>query len=80
MHLGWSVSMAGNMDGDSYRDLVGGAPDYNDGSDTDAGKAEVLCIIPEFPAIAVPIFVVVLVLGIRRKKIRNKGLARMSIF
>jgi hypothetical protein len=77
-HFGWSVSLAGNMNGDSYNELVGGAPDYDDGAKTDAGKAEVLYIfmIPEFSEVAIPIFTVIIAMFIRRSRGRRKTQAR----
>jgi len=72
MHFGWSVSLALSMDGGSYKQVVVGGPHYDDGSDEDAGTAEVLNIyvIPEFSTVVIPIFVIILfvIMWRRRKK------------
>ncbi len=78
-HLGWSVSLAGNMNNDAYNDVAVASPDY-DGS-IDTGKTTVLCIIPEFSEIIVPIASVLFIIyfyrirGTRRRK-RVKGIRR----
>jgi hypothetical protein len=41
-HLGWSVSFALNINGSTKNAVVTGAPHYNDGPDSDTGKAYLL--------------------------------------
>jgi hypothetical protein len=76
MHFGWSVSLAVSMDGSSYAQVVVGGPHYDDGSEEDAGTAEVLYmfVIPEYSTIAIPVFVILLFIALRRRKekIRHK--------
>jgi hypothetical protein len=75
MHFGWSVSLAGSMDGIGNRHVVIGGPHYDDGSDDDAGTAEVLymVIIPEFSAIAIPILLIIIIFALRRRKRKKEG-------
>ena len=40
-HAGWSVSAAGDVNGDGFDDLIVGAP-YGDDGGTDAGEAYVI--------------------------------------
>jgi len=72
-HLGWSVSLAGNMGGAYNNQVVTGAPDHDDGANTDAGEAEVLCI-SEHSTIVIPITAIVLLfIGVRRRRKRRKS-------
>jgi hypothetical protein len=49
-HLGWSVSFAGNVNGDGLTYLIAGAP-HNDDGGVDAGKAYLLTMMPTKPVI-----------------------------
>jgi hypothetical protein len=73
-HFGWSVSYSGDINGDNYNDTLVGAPYYDDGSNTDAGKA--YChstnVIPEFSDIVIPIFIMITIFGIFRRKREKK--------
>jgi hypothetical protein len=75
MHFGWSVSLAVSMDGGNTRNVVIGGPHYDDGSDEDAGTAEVLCtiIIPEFSTVTIPVFTILLLIALRRRKRKKEG-------
>ncbi|MCK5309864.1 MAG: FG-GAP repeat protein, partial [Thermoplasmata archaeon] len=71
-YFGWSVDMAGDLDGDSEQDIIVGAPGF-DSTNSDAGKAWIMCIVipvPEFTAglIAIIIPFGMSVLVIRRKR------------
>jgi hypothetical protein len=74
-HFGWSVSYAGDMNGDSVNETLCGAPHFDDGAETDAGKAycHSTFIISEFDEISIPIiFMLILVAVWRRKWIQIK--------
>jgi hypothetical protein len=70
-HFGWSLFGAVDMNGDGSGDIIVGAPHYDSGSKTDAGKAYVLTIIPEFSQIAVPAVFVFIVFYVMRSKSRR---------
>ncbi len=73
-HFGWSVSYAGDINSDNYNDTLCGAPYYDDGANTDAGKA--YChstnVIPEFSDIVIPIFIMITIFGVFRRKQKRK--------
>jgi len=71
-HFGWSVSLALNMNGSSYNAVVAGAPHHDDGSNANAGEAEVLWIIPEFSTVAIPIIAIIILLVALRRRKRKK--------
>jgi hypothetical protein len=72
-HFGWSVSYAGDINGDNYNDTLVGAPYYDEGSNADAGKAYSHYVIPEFSDIVMPIFVMITIFGIFRRKQKKKN-------
>jgi hypothetical protein len=76
-HFGWSVSFAGDLNGDGYHDTLTGAPYYNTlasespPSAPDAGKIYVNyndLTIPEFSIIFAPIICFLIIIIIIRKK------------
>ncbi len=72
-HFGWSVSHAGDTDYDSYDDIIVGAPHFDTGAQTDAGKAYLLSEIPEFSDY-IPVFMTIPLLALilwKRKKRKN---------
>ncbi len=63
------------MNGDNINETLCGAPHFDDGSNTDAGKAycHSIFIIPEFSEIVMPVFVMILIFAIwRRKRTKKK--------
>jgi hypothetical protein len=71
--FGWSVAMAGNVDGDSYLDVIIGAPKYDNNSFTEAGKTYIMSYvkkpkIPEFSSIVLPIFISLILIALIRRK------------
>ncbi|UCE36477.1 MAG: S8 family serine peptidase [Thermoplasmata archaeon] len=71
-HFGWSVFNAEDVNGDNYGDIIVGAPHYDDVAATDAGKAYVLTIIPEYPSIMAPIIGFILAFGTLKGRLRIK--------
>jgi hypothetical protein len=73
-HFGWSVSKAGDIDKNNVREVIVGAPHFDDGAKTDAGKTYILTtgtVIPEFFNLIIPIyfiFILIAIFRIRRKK------------
>ena len=70
-HFGWSVIGAVDVNDDNYGDIMVGAPHYDSGAESDAGKAYVLTIIPEFPQVAFPILLLILFLSKKRRHARS---------
>jgi hypothetical protein len=79
-HLGWSVSFAGDLNGDGISETLSGAPHYNTqvgetpSSAADAGKAYAHSrfVIPEFSDTFLPITGIIAVFIIVRLKSRKK--------
>ena len=74
-HFGWSVSKAGNIDGDSIFEVIVGAPHFDDGAKTDAGKVYVLTtgtIISEFLNLVIPLTIIFIYIAIFRSKTNKK--------
>ena len=77
-HFGWSVSGAGDIDGDNINETLCGAPYYNTqayespASAPDTGKAYVMCI-PEFPTYLLPIILIIVIVSINRKRRNYKN-------
>jgi hypothetical protein len=69
-HFGWSVSFVGKMDGGSNSMVLVGSP-HRDGS-TDVGGAEIL-YIPEYSNFVMPVFGIILVFAIYRRKRKRKS-------
>jgi hypothetical protein len=69
-HLGWSVSFAGNIDGDLANDTMAGAPHFDAPSGDDAGKVYIFStvVIPEFEQIVIPVTTMLLIFTVWRKK------------
>lgn len=80
-HFGWSVSTARDVNFDTFDDIVVGAPHYDNGTDTNAGKVYLLTTrdllgIPEFTTIAIPLMIVVsvpVIFGILRRRRKQTG-------
>jgi hypothetical protein len=79
--FGWSVAMAGNVDGDGYFDVIIGAPYFNNGTKIDAGKVYIMSsgtppVIPEFSSFLIPLILILLIIAISRRRwyytIRNE--------
>ncbi|MCK5559426.1 MAG: FG-GAP repeat protein, partial [Thermoplasmata archaeon] len=73
-HFGWSVSKANNIDGDNLLEIMVGAPHFNDGAKTDAGKVYVLTagfVIPEFFNLAIPLFIILIFIAILKSKAKK---------
>ena len=70
-HFGWSVFGAVDVNDDNFGDIMVGAPHYDSGAETDAGKSYVLTIIPEFPQVAVPILLLILIVSRKRRHSRS---------
>jgi hypothetical protein len=67
-HFGWSVGFALKLDGGSYNAILAGSPDYDDGSDTDAGEANAMVMIPEYSTVIIPLLVVIILFAFRRRR------------
>jgi hypothetical protein len=68
-HLGWSVANALDMNDDNIEDIIVGAPHYDNGTISDAGKAYTFtAIIPEYSSIVIPITLMIFILAICRLK------------
>jgi hypothetical protein len=83
-HFGWAVSKAGNVNGSGNINVIVGAPHFDDGMNTDAGKAYVYttgAIIPEFNSILIPILIMLTIIIIFRKKriIKSKPKKRKEV-
>jgi len=72
-HLGWSVSYS-NPDGTNPTEIIAGAPHFDAGANTDAGKAYVLRI-PEFGEIAIPLLGAILPVIVFRRVRRRRHAA-----
>jgi hypothetical protein len=79
-HFGWSVSHAGDIDGNGLMEVICGAPHYNTTAGETPPSAEdvgkVYCytgfLIPEFSEILVPIVFMLLIIAIwRRRRIKK---------
>jgi hypothetical protein len=70
-HFGWSVSNALDVNDDNYGDVIVGAPHYDYGGESDAGKAYVLTIIPEYPNPLIPMIGLFLIFALVRLKSRK---------
>jgi hypothetical protein len=77
-HLGWSVSMALNVDGGTFNGIIVGAPDNDDGSDTDAGEAAIVNMIPEFEEVLIPVIFVILITIIRCRRGKARRISLRS--
>jgi hypothetical protein len=74
-HFGWSVSKTGNIDGNSVLEVIVGAPHFNDGAKTDAGKVYVLTtgtVISEFIDLAVPLSLLLIIITFQNYKFKRK--------
>jgi hypothetical protein len=66
-HYGWSVSLSLTVEGGSINSVVVGSSHFD--SYPDSGKVEVLnTVIPEYTSIAFPIFMVITVYVLRKKR------------
>jgi hypothetical protein len=74
-HFGWSVSKAGNIDGNSVLEVIVGAPHFDDGAKSDAGKVYILTtgtVISEFVDLAVPISLLLIIISFHKFKINKR--------
>jgi len=55
-NFGWSVSNALNIDNGNFNNIVVGAPYYDNGSISNAGKAYIFTMIPEYSILILPLF------------------------
>jgi len=69
-HLGWSVGSS-NLDGVGVSELLAGAPHFNAGANTDAGKVYVMRI-PEFGEIAISLLGAILPVIVFRRARRRR--------
>ncbi|WP_455391705.1 FG-GAP-like repeat-containing protein, partial [[Eubacterium] cellulosolvens] len=72
-HFGWSVSRAGDVNYDGWNDVIVGTPDFDNNTDVDAGRVYVMtyhvgATIPEFPIIGFPLFFILILIAIFRKR------------
>jgi subtilisin family serine protease len=75
-HFGWSVYDAGDINNDTYGDIIVGAPHYDNNVAVDAGKAYVLTIIPEYPGIIVPIILLMALFTLLKPRKRRNSRSR----
>jgi hypothetical protein len=71
-HLGWSVDMAGKINSDGYKEIITGAPHFDNSTQVDAGKAyimsyDVQSVIPEFSTMMIPILFILIIIAIARR-------------
>ena len=74
-HFGWSVSKAGNIDGNSVLEVMVGAPHFNDGVKTDAGKVYILTtgtVISEFVDLALPLSLLLIIITFNKYKFKKR--------
>jgi tetratricopeptide (TPR) repeat protein len=71
-HFGWSVGFGLNINGGSYNAIIAGSPDYDNGSDTDAGQAKALIIIPEYSTVIVPLLIILVLFALRSRRKNGK--------
>ena len=64
--LGWSVDRTEDINKDGKKNMVVGSPNFGDNN----GKAYIMCKIPEFPIILLPIFFIC-ILYVANRKLKN---------
>ena len=62
-HFGWSVGFGWDINQDNYYEMIIGAPEFNN----NAGKVQVMHIIPEFPIFILPVILLLMFIVLRKK-------------